>query len=447
MSAQASSTLDTMAPRRDVTAAQWPIVSADASDHIGIFCFLNSVFRGPSRGEFRTSLEDPLYQPADRLLAKEGERVVGHVQVLHRTMQLETLRAPVAQLDWLGTAPGRRGRGLGTQLVRTAESRMIKSGALAGWVRTPSPRFFRRLGWTVCGRHSQSCGDARRVLSVLIDKGLPTARRRAKLHIRPWLLWELGALTRLYQESIRGLVGSYERTEAYWRWLVERHGFDELYVAIDGPELIDMDEQKAPVVGYAAIKGEQILELAASPEKPAVAMALLARACRDAIEAGRQGVLLHAPPDAPLHGVFREAGGQYRCPVADDGDVFMTRVFQPPALLRRMHDVLLRRAAVAGLPPALKLGFLVGKRRFLLDFAQGRLHVAKRKPARNTVELSADDFTRMLLGQLDWEQALAEQSVLPHTARAERFAQALFPAADFWRSPLDDVTRDQENPY
>lgn len=433
--------------RANATLARLPIVTAELSDHVGVYCFLNSVFGEPSEAEFRASVEDPYYRPADRLLAKDGQRIVAHVQVLHRVCPFGSLRLPVAQIDWLGTASKLQGQGLGTRLLRAAEGRMIRSGALIGWVRARPSRLFGRSGWADCDRQAWSCGDAHRVLGTLIEQGFRLPGRRARLHVRPWLRWEVGGLARLYREGIDGLMGPFERTEAYWQWLVRRHAFDQLYVVIDGPELIDMDERKVPVVGYAAIKGEQILELVASTAKKGVSAMLLARVCQDAVESGRRSVLLHAPETERLHQVFGQSDGACRDCVPHCGEPVMARVLRPLALIRLMKDVLHERAAKAGLPPGLELGLRVGKKRYLIAIAPSQVAVMARKQARHTVELSRADFTRMILGRIDWDHALAAKRILPGTPEAIDFIRALFPNRPFWKPPMDDLKRDGENPY
>ncbi len=49
------------------------------------------------------------------------------------------------------------------------------------------------------------------------------------------------------------------------------------------------------------------------------------------------------------------------------------------------------------------------------------------------------DFTRLVLGQLDWDQALAEGRLEPSTALARQAGQVLFPPLPLWRPPLDDL--------
>ncbi len=423
------------------------IVPAGPSDHVAVYCFLNSVFGAPSQPEFRASLEMPDYRPADRLLVKEAGRIVGHVQVLNRMCSLESIRLPVAQLDWLSVAPKLQGQGLGARLVRMAESQMIRNGAVIGWIRTAAPEFFGQLGWADCAEHGWSCGAPHRVLRALIEQGFPVSGRRAKLHIRPWLVWETATLARLYRQGLEGLWGPFQRSEAYWHWLVHRQAFGQLYVAIDGPEMIDMDQRKAPVVGYVVSKGERIIELVTQQAKPDVAAMLLTRICHDAIEAGRCRVLLDVPSSNGLHQVFAKAGGRCCDYALPWEETVMARVLQPLALMRGMRPILEARAVAAGLPARFRLGILVGSKRYRLSRSDASISVTQRKATRHTVQLTRAGFTQMLLGRLDWEEAIADGHAAPQTPEAECLARLLFPAVPFWKPHLDDLKRDDENPY
>ena len=57
---------------------------------------------------------------------------------------------------------------------------------------------------------------------------------------------------------------------------------------------------------------------------------------------------------------------------------------------------------------------------------------------RSYLRLNVADFTRMLLGQLDWERALEEGRVVPSTALAGDAGRVLFPPLPFWRPVLDE---------
>jgi hypothetical protein len=62
------------------------------------------------------------------------------------------------------------------------------------------------------------------------------------------------------------------------------------------------------------------------------------------------------------------------------------------------------------------------------------------------VVLNAADFSRALLGRLDWDQAFEEQRVFVRSDRAAYLAGVLFPMFPIWRPPLDDLQRQSANP-
>ena len=61
---------DSTAMRRSGVSPQasWRVVTATAADQAAVYQFLVSVFHQPSQTEFQAQLEDPTYEPADRLL-------------------------------------------------------------------------------------------------------------------------------------------------------------------------------------------------------------------------------------------------------------------------------------------------------------------------------------------------------------------------------------------
>ena len=322
-----------------------PVVSAKSCDHATIQCFLHALFQGPSPAEFQASLDDPFYEPRDRLLLRHWRQVVAHVHVTHRTMLFGPVRLPVAGLGWLGVAAEHRRQGLGTHLLLEAENQMREDGAVLGMIHTTIPRFFHRRGWVACGQPSYRRANACAIRGRLLESGLiPRPKRR--LHIRPWLQWEQAALARIYASC--DAYGPLERTAAYWQWLLRRHGYDQVYVALEGPELLELDEVSTRVVGYAATRGEQIVELMTAPDRPRAAAELLARCCGDAVENDRHCVLLHAPPSHPLFRIFDEAGGSGSTQTPDHGEVCMMRLLDPLELLRRLAGEFDRRAGEAG---------------------------------------------------------------------------------------------------
>lgn len=414
------------------------VVPANAGDHPGIHHFLTAVFQGPSRGEFRASLEDPFYEPKDRLLVNRGSQIVAHVHVVHRVMQFGPVQLPVAWLDWLGTLPAYRGQGHGHRLVTAAEQQMASQGALIGLMWTPIPRFFRHTGWAVCGRRCHGQASSRDLLSELMARRL-LRRRRTRLNIRPWRRMELGALMRIYKEGFSGMFGPLLRTEAYWKWLIQRHGYDQICVALDGPDLLELEETHAPIVGYAVLRGERIVELLAAPSHPVVPAELLARACRDGIERGRHTVGLEAPPNSRVDKLFRHLAGNHHHQHVDQGKVLMARLLDPGKLLRALAGELHRRAEAAGLPRPVELGLLVDGKKHRLTITADGVDVTAGSIGRSYLRLQVADFTRLLLGRLDWDRALADGRIRASTGIAQNAGPALFPRLPLWCPPLDHL--------
>jgi len=418
-----------------------PVVRAKGGDHSSIYYFLTSIFRGPSPAEFQAALEDPFYEPCDRLLLRRGRQFAAHVHVTHRAMHFGPLQIPVAGLDWLATAPQCRGRGLGTHLLEAAEQEMARNGALVGWLRTSIPHFFRRTGWALCGQASFRRANARTVLARLLDCGfVPRSRRR--LHVRPWRQWEQRALARIYRQNVQSGATPYgplERTDAYWRWLLRRKACDEVYVALEGPELLELGEISTRIVGYAAIRGEQIVELMTAPDRPRAAVELLARCCGDAIEHDRHCVLLHAPPSYPLFHIFDEADGCRQPPPSECAEVCMARLLDPLKLLRGLCGEFDCRARAARLPRPFDLGMLVEGKKYQLELGRDGVAATSQRIGRSYLRLNVADFTRLLLGQLDWDAAIAGGRLECSTALAREAGRALFPALPLWRPPWDEL--------
>jgi GNAT superfamily N-acetyltransferase len=416
-----------------------PIISATSGDHGAIYYFLTEIFGGPTRAEYKASIDDPFCEPHDRLLLRRAGRIIAHAHVTHRVMQFGSVQIPTASLGWLASSPDHRRQGLATHLLSAAETYMARSGALVGLLATKIPHFFRRTGWALCGRHHFVTAGAHAVVSRLLDHGLrPGGHRR--IHIRPWRRWEEGGIVRVYNQNLRGSYGPLERTRAYWHWLLLRHGFDQLYVALDGPNLWDFEEVSTRIIGYAAIQGGRIVELLTAPGRRRAAIELVGRVCGDAIEQGRQGVVLHGPAASGLLAIFVEAGGRPHDGEAYRDEVYMARLLDPVGLMRRSASEFVRRAREARLPCPIELGLLVDGRKYQIDVTAQSANAVANQLGRSYLRLNVADFTRLVLGQLDWDRALEEGRLVASTALAREAGRVLFPSLPLWRPPLDDLT-------
>jgi predicted acetyltransferase len=414
------------------------VVSGRSGDHPLVHQFLLAVFQGPSRDEFQASQDDPFYEPTDRLLVKRGQKVLSHVHLTKRTMWFGRLRLPIAAINWLGTLPEFRGQGMASELVRAAEAQMIEDGAVLGTVRTKIPHFFRRFGWAVCGRHSHSRAMPREILARL--SALRQGRRDTPLNLRVWRHVELPALMRIYAQNTAETHGPLDRSEAYWRWLISRRGFDHIIVALDGPDRLELDEATAPIVGYAVVKGRHVVELCCAPTHPDAAQQLLARACSDIIEEGDHPLVLHAPPVDPLHRVVLEAGGTLHHQEMDEqGNVFMVKLLDVAKFLRSLRDELHARLRRARFSRSSELGLLVDDERHQLTAARRGMKTTTGKVGRSHLAMNHCELTRLVLGHMNLDQAVEQGRVEAATHVAVETAAVLFPQLPLWRPMLDDL--------
>jgi hypothetical protein len=249
----------------------------------------------------------------------------------------------------------------------------------------------------------------------------------------------MGALVRIYNENLRGAYGPVERSEAYWKWLVHRHAFDQICVALDGPDLLELEEIHAPIVGYMVTRGERIVEMFTALGHPKVAAQLLARACQDAMEHGRHTVRVDAPPNSRIGKLFRAVAGKHSRYEPDSGPVLMAKLLSPVMLLRHLARELERRADEAGLPRPVDLGLLVDGDKYRLAIGRGGLEAIGRTIGRSYLRMNVADFTRLVLGHLDWDEAVADGRVQPSTNLALKAGRALFPELPLWFPPFDNL--------
>jgi predicted acetyltransferase len=404
---------------------------------------LASVQRAPSSTEFQAQLDDPFYEPSDRLLCRANESLVGHVRLVKREMRFGLVTLPVSNLVELLVLPEFRQQGCGSALLASAEREMAADGASLGVVRTQQPHFFLRRGWCVWTRHSYSTAGAREILSQLLesrgkceeyDSADPSA-----INIRLWRHIELTGMIRLYLENTQHSFGPLVRTDAYWHWLLSRRAFDRIYVAMRGPDRFELDEGAAAMVGYAVMKEGRILELMVPPNNPQAAEQLLARACSDTIEQDGNYVRLEAPVGDRLHHVIARAGGELGYHESQQGEVCLVKVFDIPQIIELLNEHLHERAKEAKLDLPLELGLHVDGEKYCLEVRPRCVKIRTGRHCRSYLECGRGELTQLLLGHLDVKIAVAAGRVFSSTRVALETAAALFPKLPLWRPPWDEL--------
>lgn len=433
--------------RRPVSAAEeqdgFQFNAGIAGDHPAVHQFLLAVFREPSIGEFQAQLDEPSYEPNDRLLVKRCGHIVAHVRIADREMHFGASILPVSRVCDLATLPEFRGQGCGSALLEMAEQRMVGNGAVLGLLRTKDPQFYQKRGWVRCGGPDCSTAGPRHILSHLSEiesvERSPLRSRAPDLHIRFWRHVEQAALGRLYEEGARGAYGSLVRSEAYWRWLIARQACDRIYIAIEGSPKLELDDTLHPVVGYAFAKEGRIVELVTSERRSDTDWRLLARICSDALENDVHEIRLDAPRHHPLHQTIAAAGGVNRCSEDESGLVFMVKLLDTERLISLLKSELHRRAVEGRVSIPCEAGLAIDGRKQMLEITKRGAKLTDGRFGRNYFQCGAADFTQLLLGQLDIDQAVATGRFTTSTRLAQEMTRSLLPQLPLWCPPLDDL--------
>jgi len=414
-----------------------------AGDHPAVEQLLLAVYHGPPPGLMHAQFDDPLYEPTDRLLVKYGGRTVAHVHLMRRTMYYVGLKVPICQVNRLATLPEHRGRGYARGLLAAAERQMIEDGALAATLQAPATELFARCGYVPGGLCRTSRADTRAVLAQLSgeSRGSPLVEPRRPLNIRLWRHFELPALQRLYRQNAGRLVGPLVRSEPYWRWLISCTTFDRIYVAIDGPDHLEPEQPNSPIVGYAVVKGQHVLELMTAPGHPTAARELLARVCADAIERDCHALVCHAPSDDPLHALLQQSGGSSPQATSDRHELLMTRLLPDSlALASAICPLLYQRARAAPFGRPCALGIDLDGQRLRLRLTRRSARFEPGSLGRHYLRLDVAAWTRLIGGHVSAAQLLESRRAEVSSTSAGQVARAVFPLATYWRPPWDGTT-------
>jgi GNAT superfamily N-acetyltransferase len=412
------------------------LVTGHAGDHRLVHALLRAVQQSPSQEDFATWLDEPSYEPTDRLLVKRGNQIVAHLQLLYRGAWFHGIQIPVGSVQDLAILPEYRRAGYERLLVSAAEQAMHNNQSVVSIVRTDRPDVFRSCGWTEAESQGYSQANVNDVLAHLTAQAAVRRRRLRHLRIRLWRHVELDAVRTVYRTSAANLWGSWLRPEPYWRWLVARRAHSEVIVAIDGPDEINNLQSQPNIVGYAVTHGSRVVELCTLPEYPGVALRLLARACRDAIEHDCRTLSIHVPATDPLHEVIVTAGGCWCTDAQNSGGTLMVKLIDPTRWIEAMYIQIQRRAKLAGLERPCEIVFATGrhKQRFVLTHRSSRLVRDDETPA--DVACSPETFSALLVGNLNVAQAAQARLLRANRPMLDKLA-VLFPPTLFWQSQFD----------
>jgi predicted acetyltransferase len=420
-----------------VTAREPRLVLAHISDHAAIFTLLRAANQSPSYEDFLTSLDEPTYQPSDRLLLRYGQQIVAHAQLVQRMAWFGGVKVSVGGVQDLAVLPEYSQAGYERTLLDAAEQQMHETHAVISLVRSDHPEPFRAAGWTDVRGQGHSAVGIGDLLAHLSAQSALASRRWQSPQIRRWRHVELDGVRAVYAEFASHGWGAVHRSETYWQWLLGRKAHSDLIVAVDGPDSWQEAQTASRIVGYAVARGDTILELCCLSDSARVAPRLIVRACQDAIEHDHHTLSLYAPASDPLHELVVTAGGSWCADERNGGGTLLVKLLSPPRWIEAIFPILRRRAKRAGFPRPFQIGFDCGSEKYQLVVTRRSSRLVEDSTAPADVHCDAATFESLLVGNLNIAKA---HEVGCLRARSEEMLErvaALFPPSLFWQSEFD----------
>jgi hypothetical protein len=412
------------------------IVVGNAGDHGRELAMLAQHYQASLSDDFQSRLDEPCYEPSDRMLVVHRNELIGHAQVSRQSAWFDHERIPIAAVRDFVIPAELQSAGLREPLLEMAESMATCEGGILATARPEQPEFFAAHGWSLCRAQGHTQANTRALLAHLTAQLAARKHRQPEIEVRTWWHFELEAIQPVYEQVVSAMWGSSYRSDDMWRWLVGRKAHDQILIAIKHKQDEPANSKKLNVVGYAVVRDSCIVEMMTLPGHSLVRPMLLARACRDAIERDLHFISLHTPPTDPLHELLVTAGGSWQpnqlC------SQWMYKLLSPEKWVERLYPQLYRRAREAGIPRPLELGFAVGEQRYRFVFTRRSVRLEHALPAAPVnVTCDAVAFQNMLLGNLTWQSAIERGIVEIDDSKRAAMLSALFPPRVFWQSPFE----------
>ena len=430
--------------------ADTKIVVGNAGDHPLVLKLFIQAYQSPLAEDFQSRLDEPTYEPSDRLLLRRGEGLIGHVQISKQIGWFQGQRCPLARLQDFLTLPEYRAAGFDQPLIETAESIAQDEGGILAFVRTDQPEWFHAHGWSLCRGQGHSRANARAILSHFDHPQQSRRRKTSSLEVRTWRHFELDSIQHLYGKLAANIWGALHRNEETWQWLAGRKAHDQILIAVEGKtqkKKLALHSDKAVeqnntprVVGYAVVRDSCIVEMVTLPEYTAARAKLIARACRDAIERDHHFISLHTPATDPMHELLVTAGGSWISDGNSTGGNWMLKLLSPERWIERFYPVLHERAREADIPRPLEIDFAVGDtfQRLTLTRRSARLAQVS-KISQPHLQCDWHIFQDLLTSNLAFSETVAQGKLRARDSSALRTVTALFPPQLFLAFPISVI--------
>lgn len=380
-------------------------VVADVSQHCAIYDLLHTTYPAYSLEEFAAWLEEPAYDPADRVLLFLGSELAGHAHVVMRYANFAGVRLPVALIREFALRCEFDCEELQSGLLSRAALAASERGAvvalLAGREFSPRPSD----QWHPLPSQGYSAADPQEVLSRLGDFARYGSRADRGVRVGLFRRMDLDGLMAIYAADSIRKWGTIVRNEPYWQWLLARETHDASLVVTAGRARLRMHNGRPSLAGYAIAKRNHIFEVV--PAEGDGGKRLLSRLCRDAVERGDHTLTLHTPADDPLHQTMFAAEGDW-CDKARDGiRPVWCKLLDRARWIEALFPVWRQRAREHRVTPPCTLSIELPDRRCEFLLSRRSAHWCDDASYRVAADIACDCATlgAILVGHESWQTA------------------------------------------
>jgi hypothetical protein len=378
--------------------------AADVSQHRAIYNLLHTTYPSYPLEDFAAWLEEPTYDPADRLLLSLGSELIGHAHVVMRYANFAGVRLPIALVREFAVQSELDCHSLHTQLLSHAERIAAERGAvlmlLAGRGIDERPGAL----WHTLPSQGYSAADPQEVLTRLAESENSVNRAGGAAKVALFRRMDLAGLMETYANASATQWGTIARNEPCWQWLLGRETHDATLIATLGRPRIRRRWQSS-IAGYAIAKRNHVLELISTTGDTGIP--LLIRLCRDAVERGDHLLTLHTPADDPLHQTLFSAGGDWSDAPRDGIRPVWCKLLDRARWIEALFPYWHERARAQGLTPPCTLSVELPDRRWELLVSRRSAHWCEDTSGNGLADITCDSSTlaALLLGTVSWQAA------------------------------------------
>lgn len=425
------------------------ISPASQGDRFAIFQLMQRALMKPSEADLLWQLERPGYSPAEHLICRSGQHLVGHAHLVPRKIHWGATNVDAFYVEHFVTASEYSDLEIPQSLFAAIDNRIERSNASFAITRTNHPQQFLKQGWTVLGESYVSQAPVIDLLTAFnapVDKGpivSLTPSKPRKISVRLWRQVETDALRNLYERCVEHSYGATVRTDEHWQWLLNRRAYDRIYIAIDGGNKLALDGDISRILGYAVVSGTTILEMMTVSDDRRPAEILMSRICSDALENDQTHIQFQAEPEHELHQILRDCQVDSSVLSTNRGYInrnyLLVRAGDPIQYLAEMAPTLHQLAAqnLADFP--CELGLEIDGEKYCLYFEKNKISLTDDKLGRSFLRLSSMTLMRILLGDLDFSSAIESGQVFASTQVATNLAMKIPTKKPIWFTQWDDL--------